>query len=499
MYLTLLATAGLVSVILGAYAWRNSRYPGFAYFAMLEWGTAWWIACYLGEQLDPAHGRLWFALKFPAIATITPCWLIFTLFHLGQRPRFRRWVLAFVWPLALFPLVSTNDAHRLFFTSIVRREELVGLNGPLFSVHLALTYSYVLVAAALLAHDWRQRRGVKRQHRRSVQSLLMLVGSLIPLFGNVLNEAGKTSPAVSAHLAYNPTLPGFAFSALFIGWAAVRYRLLDPRPVALETLFNSMADAVLVLNEHDAITVTNAAAAALLQRPEADLLGERWDDVFTADDWRAVPHGAHDSVQCRWPAARGLRWFDVTRHVLYDVQGSSIGLLVVARDITTRKTYEEELRAAGYRDRLTGLSNRRYFDDEAARLQASREFPVAVFAFDLDGLKQVNDRDGHAAGDALLQGMAEFLTQFFRAGDRVIRQGGDEFIVLLPMTTADEAEGIRARLPGALAQFNDGRALPLKFSAGISVAAEAADWAAAIKRADERLYDAKRDAGAVPA
>ncbi|MFN7978380.1 MAG: diguanylate cyclase [Vicinamibacterales bacterium] len=327
----------------------------------------------------------------------------------------------------------------------------------------------------------------------------MLVGSLLPLAGNVLNEAGKAWPALSAQLAYNPTLPGFAFSALFIGWATTKYRLLDPRPVALEKLFDSMPDLVLVLNEHDVVVVANQAAAALLQRSERDLLGERWSDVFGADDWQSVPHGAHDVVLCRWTAAQGLRWFEVARHNLWDAQDRAVGLLVVARDVTTRKCYEEELRAAGYRDRLTGLSNRRYFDDEAARLQASREFPVAVFAFDLDGLKQVNDKDGHAAGDELLQRMAEFLTQFFRAGDRVVRQGGDEFIVLLPMTTADEAEGIRGRLPSALAQFNEDRTPALRFSVGVSVAADAADWAAAIKRADERLYDAKRDAGAVPA
>lgn len=491
MYLTFLATAGLVSALLGAYAWRNRRYPGFSYLAVLEWGMAWWIGCYLGEQLDPDHGRLWFALKFPAIATITPSWLIFTLFHVGQRPQLRRWALAYLWPAVLFPLVYTNDAHRMFFSDIVRRSELVGLNGPLFSFHLALTYSYILVAAPLLFRDW-QRRG-------SLQSLLMLLGSLVPLAGNVLNEAGKASPVLSAYVPYNPTLPGFAFSAAFIGWATVRYRLLDPRPVARDALFESMPDVVFVLNEHDVVVDTNQAAAALLQRPERDLMGERWTDLFAGDDWASVPHGARAAVECRWSAAAGLRWFEVVRHHLWDAQGRAMGLLVVARDITTRKCYEEELRAAGYRDRLTGLSNRRYFDDEAARLQASREFPVAVFAFDLDGLKQVNDKDGHAAGDELLQGMAEFLTQFFRAGDRVVRQGGDEFIVLLPTTTADEAEGIRARMPGALSQFNEGRACPVRFSAGIAVAADAADWAAAIKRADERLYDAKREAGAVPA
>jgi diguanylate cyclase (GGDEF)-like protein len=94
--------------------------------------------------------------------------------------------------------------------------------------------------------------------------------------------------------------------------------------------------------------------------------------------------------------------------------------------------------------------------------------------------------------------MASFLSQFFRAGDRVIRQGGDEFVVLLPATGADEAERIRARLHGALAQFNTGSATRLRFSTGVSVAADASDWSAAITRADERLYEAKRGAGALP-
>ena len=193
MYLTVLATAGLVSALLGAYAWRNRRYPGFAYFAALEAAMVWWIGCYLGEQLDPVHARLWFALKFPAIAAITPSWLIFTLFHIGQRPQLRRWALAYAWPVLLFPLVYTNDAHRLFFTEVVRREELVGLNGPLFSVHLALTYSYVLVAAPLLVRDW-QRRG-------SIQSLLMLahltqsVGQIVQGQGKIGEEGGGIARA----------------------------------------------------------------------------------------------------------------------------------------------------------------------------------------------------------------------------------------------------------------------------------------------------------------
>ena len=105
----------------------------------------------------------------------------------------------------------------------------------------------------------------------------------------------------------------------------------------------------------------------------------------------------------------------------------------------------------------------------------------------------MNDRHGHAAGDLLLQGMAAFLTAFFRAGDRVIRQGGDEFLVLLPETDADEAERIRSRLSSALSQFNVEHNMHLRFSTGVSVIADASDWAHGVKRADERLYEAKRE------
>lgn len=490
MYLALLTVAGLVSLVLASLAWRNRRHPGFGYFAAMELATAWWILCYLGEQLDPERARLWFALKFPAIGIVPPSWLLFTLHQLGKRPRSRVWWLAYVWPAVLLPLVATNDSHRLFFAEIVQRQEIVGLNGPLFLFHLVISYGFFLVAAERLWRDWWRRRGV--------QSGLLLIGGLIPFAGNVVNELGKATPAVGAYLVYNPTLPGFAFSALFIGWAVMRYRLLDPRPMARDKLFESMPEAVLVLNETDVIVDANCSAAQMLGTPERDLLGTPWDEAFTSPEWQSIPHGADNTVERQWTRGATSTWLEVQRTNLWDRRGRSLGLLIVARDVSARKQFEQELRAQSYRDRLTGLSNRRYFDDEAARLQCSREFPVAVFAFDLDGLKQVNDRDGHAAGDELLQAMAAFLTQFFRAGDRVIRQGGDEFLVLLPSTGAEEAERIRARLGGALDQFNGTSQTPLRFSTGVSVAADANDWAAAIKRADERLYEAKREAGAIP-
>lgn len=120
---------------------------------------------------------------------------------------------------------------------------------------------------------------------------------------------------------------------------------------------------------------------------------------------------------------------------------------------------EDALAATSMKDPLTGLSNRRHLDlrlaEEIARL-ARHEGSVALLLLDVDHLKEINDRGGHEAGDAALVAVAEVLRRTCRAMDVPSRYGGDEFLVLLPETTAAQgfelAERIRAALrdrPGA--------------------------------------------------
>ena len=277
----------------------------------------------------------------------------------------------------------------------------------------------------------------------------------------------------------------------------MRYRLLDPRPVAREALFESMPEVVLVLNENDVVVDVNRAACAMLDRRERELLGLPWPQAFTAPEWRAIPHGSHHLVEREWARDGTTTWLEVQRHPLWDGAGRSLGLLVVARDVTARKQFEQDLRAQSYRDRLTGLSNRRYLDDEAARLQASREFPVAVFAFDLDGLKQVNDRYGHAAGDVLLAGDGALPDALLPGwGPRGARGGRRVPGVAARHRRRRGRTDPRApeRRAGAVQQR--ARTWPCASPPGVSVIADASDWTAGMKRADERLYDAKREAAA---
>ena len=150
------------------------------------------------------------------------------------------------------------------------------------------------------------------------------------------------------------------------------------------------------------------------------------------------------------------------------------------------------------RDDLTALPNRmalrEYFGDNAAL--SSPQGVIAVHYLDLDGFKPVNDRFGHAAGDALLAAVAERLTGAIRNGDIAARMGGDEFAILqFGLRRAEECELLAQRVKSAIAQpFQIGEHT-IRVSASVgSVTAEAghADLEAMLKQADESLYGAKR-------
>ncbi len=174
-------------------------------------------------------------------------------------------------------------------------------------------------------------------------------------------------------------------------------------------------------------------------------------------------------------------------------------LLAMVLDITERKTTEARLKYLSGHDALTGLYNRAYFEEEMARLQAGRQFPVSVVMADLDHLKQVNDQCGHAAGDESLRRAAQVLRAAFRAEDAVSRIGGDEFAALLPGTPEGSAEQVLIRIRRSLALHNAGRTdPPVGLSLGAATAQKGESLTLALKLADERMYRAKQEAAPRP-
>ncbi len=151
-------------------------------------------------------------------------------------------------------------------------------------------------------------------------------------------------------------------------------------------------------------------------------------------------------------------------------EGETEGYEVIAEDVTKQRELEDHLRQQAAKDSLTGLANYRHLvdvlDSEIRRSErTSREF--ALLLFDLDGLKQVNDRYGHLTGSQALCRLADVLSIGCRDIDTAARFGGDEFALVLPETSAEPAKLVAHRICESLA--NDGRKPKLSVSVGVAL------------------------------
>jgi diguanylate cyclase (GGDEF)-like protein len=157
----------------------------------------------------------------------------------------------------------------------------------------------------------------------------------------------------------------------------------------------------------------------------------------------------------------------------------------LARDLARQANTYKDL---AYTDTLSGLPNRRAFEDRAARLRDfSDAKPLAVLMMDLDGFKPVNDSKGHEAGDRILAVIARTIAGGLREGDFVARLGGDEFAALLPRTDLGEAEALAERL--RVRVENAGSDTSVTASIGVAMLED--DVRRALLRADVALYEAK--------
>ena len=126
----------------------------------------------------------------------------------------------------------------------------------------------------------------------------------------------------------------------------------------------------------------------------------------------------------------------------YDENGTCVRTTGTVQDITERKGIERELLYLSYHDHLTGLHNRRFFEEELAKHDTEDNLPLSVIMCDVNGLKLVNDSFGHEAGDLLLIHAARILEKVCRTNDLIARIGGDEFVIALPKTSSEETARI---------------------------------------------------------
>jgi diguanylate cyclase (GGDEF)-like protein len=168
-----------------------------------------------------------------------------------------------------------------------------------------------------------------------------------------------------------------------------------------------------------------------------------------------------------------------------------------AQDIITLNLEKSKLETSANTDALTGIYNRRYFMEKAAKMFTSAKksnIDAYIVLFDLDRFKQINDTYGHPAGDKVLKEVAAILRQSFRPNDLTARFGGEEFILFLVKLTrgnvAELIERVRLNICKQPVVF-EGAEIPISASFGIASIRQAKDLDSAVSFADQALYKAK--------
>lgn len=166
-------------------------------------------------------------------------------------------------------------------------------------------------------------------------------------------------------------------------------------------------------------------------------------------------------------------------------------ILGILRDITEQKNKEKEIHYLSYHDQLTGLYNRRFFEEEWRRLDTERNLPMTLVMTDVNGLKLTNDAFGHKAGDLLLEKLANIIKKQCRSDELIARIGGDEFVLLLPRTNEKEAEVIVRRISAAIEKENiDTATLWVSMGFAVKQAIEE-DLNQIFKRAEDSMHEHK--------
>lgn len=154
---------------------------------------------------------------------------------------------------------------------------------------------------------------------------------------------------------------------------------------------------------------------------------------------------------------------------------------------------EEELAYLSYHDQLTGLYNRRFFEEELHRLDVFRNLPISIIMADVNGLKLINDSFGHKDGDKLIKNVADILKDGCRQDDIVARLSGDEFVIILPKTDTKGAEDIieRCKNLSKNKSFLDDKLLNMELSISYGIGTkytDDADIAEVLKIAEDNMY-----------
>lgn len=268
-------------------------------------------------------------------------------------------------------------------------------------------------------------------------------------------------------------------------------------------LMDSIDDLAWLKDDQCRFVFVNRKFASVFKRSAASLIGKSDYDLSPPE--RAAHYQAHDHAVMRTRqidrveeaislAGGDTGWAETVKVPVFDAAGAVIGTAGVARDITERKRFVQQIEQLARHDPLTGLANRLYLQEQFEHF-LQRHAHFAVLFLDLDNFKLINDTDGHPVGDELLRVVARRLQAAISNEHVLVRLGGDEFLILMPdATTPARIEECAQRLVTSVCvpYLINGNQYAVSASIGIALFPEhGSTQLQLIKHADIAMYQAK--------
>ncbi len=517
LYLIILCTTAVVSSYVALIAWaRREVTISTRPFVRLMGAIAVYAAAAASEIAQSVDLLIfWSTLEYVASNTIIVFYLTFALYFAGFEswlvPRHR--LLLWIVPVINIAAVMTNRWHQLVWAGFTLDADSSYLNvihhGPVYYWIAACFYMYIVTGTLFVTRSALRSSALHRQ-----QAAAIVVGSLSPLLAGTLFTLGF-SPKHANILPMSFLVTGFIYFANLF-----QFRLFDLLPVARNILIERMNDGVLVVNRENCIIDINPAARRYTRSPKVAWAGEKIERVFS--EWQEIVrycHSASDLSTHVIARPRTPCYVEVRVTYLRDHKQRVTGKILVLRDITQKhqsqlqiqqtntdltlkleqiQKLQTQLKEQAIRDSLTGLFNRRYFEETlpAERTKAERaSTSLSIVLMDIDYFKKVNDTYGHLAGDRALQVVSDLVHQQIRASDIACRYGGEEFILAMPnMPLADayqRAEHIRQAIRGTVIDA-DGVSFQVTVSMGLGAFPNfPGELRELLKRVDQALYVAK--------
>ena len=214
--------------------------------------------------------------------------------------------------------------------------------------------------------------------------------------------------------------------------------------------------------------------------------------IAKESDARILKTGVGESYVIKEDDEEGIDYLQVIKEPLKDANGEVNGIIAIINNVTEEEILRQELRKKSITDQLTGLYNRFYFEELVEQYKSNITLPLTVLSADCDGLKTINDKYGHAAGDQYICFARDAIKERLPNTATLFRMGGDEFIALIPGMNAYQANKLTKHIMASARKYKS-KEFSLKLSVGsYTITRKNISIEAAMMHSDKAMYRVKQ-------